>query len=62
MTFDWQNLMVVALVAAALVYLAMRLRRSLKGDKMPGCGGCAQCDGKPLATIDTDAVNGANKP
>ncbi len=49
MNFDWQNLVVFLLVAAASAYVLRgmwRLGRTLRGDtsgKQSGCGSCGSC-------------------
>lgn len=49
MNFDWQNLVVVLLVASASVYVLRglwRLGRTMSGDasgKLSACGSCSSC-------------------
>jgi hypothetical protein len=51
----WQNLIVLALVAAAGVYLARLVWQSLARRKAAACGGCSGCAQKTAST-------GANSP
>jgi hypothetical protein len=43
MTFDWQNLVVLAIVAAAAMYIARVGWTSLVARKTTACGGCRNC-------------------
>jgi hypothetical protein len=58
MLFDWQNLIAMGLVVAAVGYLGRRGWLALARRKA-GCGACSNCpvesmqaaDGKPLVTL-----------
>jgi hypothetical protein len=52
MALDWQNLIAIALVLAAVMYLAVRGWRQVARKKAAGCGACSTC---PVAE------NGAGK-
>jgi hypothetical protein len=62
MPFDWQNLIAIAFVAAAVVYLAIRGWRQI-ARKKAGCGTCSTCPAneaaveKPLVQITSPSKN-----
>lgn len=43
MTFDWQNLIVLLIVAAAAVYVARLAWTSIVAKRANACGGCRNC-------------------
>ena len=43
MTLDWQDLLTLGLIVAALAYVVRRLRRLLGGRQQTGCGTCSNC-------------------
>jgi len=43
MTFDWQNILALALVAAAVAYLARLALATMRVRKAAGCGTCSSC-------------------
>lgn len=67
MAADWQNIIVVLLVAAAVAHLAWRgWRLFFAAGKRSGCGsscgGCPTSAARPLATIDLGPPRrGANR-
>ena len=63
MPFDWQNLIAMALVLAAAVYLAVRGWRQFARKKAAGCGSVRQLSGvaetaskQPLVQISASRV------
>jgi len=43
MTLDWQNLIVLAIVAGATAYVARMVWSSIFARKASACGGCRNC-------------------
>ncbi len=56
MSFDWQSLVVVAIVLAAAGYLAVGAWRSVARRKAAACGACGDCahsaGGRQVVSID----------
>ncbi len=56
-SFDWQNLAVLAIVLAAAGYLARTAWRSVARRKASACGACGDCSrpggGRQLVTIES---------
>jgi hypothetical protein len=59
MTFDWQNAVVLLMVAGAIGFLARRSWLALRQRAKKGCGACGSCaanqtaeGGKPLVSLD----------
>jgi hypothetical protein len=69
MTFEWQNLLVLALVVSAAGYLARRGWQTLARKNSSSCGGCGDCpqsgEPSPVQIVAVDslrqsaALNGA---
>jgi len=55
-TFDLQNLIVLAVVAAAASYLLRSIRRSIVKRAAAGCGTCATCPSGRKAASDPMVV------
>jgi hypothetical protein len=43
MRFDWQYVLVTAVLLAAAAYVMLRSWRAVRGKKSAGCGGCGTC-------------------
>jgi hypothetical protein len=54
MTIDWQNLVVLAFLAAAGSYLARQVWATIARKKAGACGGCGSCPAN--ATADSQQV------
>jgi hypothetical protein len=50
---SWQDIAALAVVAAALLTLVVRIASAIRRKKLPGCGGCGGCDtvAPPLVQI-----------
>jgi hypothetical protein len=69
MSFEWQNLMALALVVSAVGYLARRGWQTFARKGSSSCGGCGDCpsaaEASPVQIVAVDslrqsaAVNGA---
>ena len=55
MTFDWQDIAALMIVAAALAYLVRQVLRTARAGSPTRCSGCASCPpsrpAPPLVTI-----------
>jgi hypothetical protein len=49
MTFDWQQVVVLGIVALAVAYVSRLVWRTFTARKAAACGGCKSCaaDGEP---------------
>jgi hypothetical protein len=47
MQFDWQNVLIAAVLLAAAGYVLVRGWRAVRGKKTAGCGGCGTCPSTP---------------
>jgi hypothetical protein len=59
MTFDWQSLTALGLVAAAAVYLARVSYSALTKPRKTGCSGCGTCasdKSAPPPVVSIDAL------
>lgn len=69
MNLDWQTVVVVAIVLAAVAYLARSAWQVMVRRKTPGCGTCSSCPtsegetAKPFVAIDQLAeTNPSRRP